>query len=381
MGLPAATYHAGVGWGLRLSGVPNLAICEERGVLSAHTTGCVRARGTQERTAHARGEQRTGARATHHDVRNQAEMGWRPDEPQPPLRSWAFKRALGHQGTGAVAFDQGSRVQHCLASASPGRPPLLRPATWAGGGHAPCSQGNSNCVPGTPHMHWVRRLMSGVCPGLGGSRPAGQSRASPPLLHGSCAHGPPGSQRVRPQQVGGPGPGSLLAKEGPLSTVQSAWPPFSSSQSSSCPAFRPLPLWSPQSPVITLFLTFRPQSKQFTWAPVTPPLVHVHAEMATPARHNQHQALTSGPPDLCVPLQRPLLKHRASPSLERPPRLRPWISPGVALTVPPCEALRPPPGTCHPLQTLPPVSQHRRTRIRPKKVLFCPLITTVWNNA
>lgn len=193
-----------MGWGLRLSGVPSLAICEERGVLSAHTTGCVRARGTQERTAHARGEQRTGARATHHDVRNQAEMGWRPDEPQPPLRSWAFKRALGHQGTGAVAFDQGSRVQHCLASASPGRPPLLRPATWARGGHAPCSQGNSNCVPGTPHMHWVRRLMSGVCPGLGGSRPAGQSRASPTLAPRELCPRLPGSPEGVPSAGGGP---------------------------------------------------------------------------------------------------------------------------------------------------------------------------------
>ena len=70
--------------------------------------------------------------------------------------------------------------------------------------------------------------------------------------------------------------------------------------------------------MITLFLTFRPQSKQFTWAPVTPPPVHVHTEMATPARHNQHQALTSGSPDLRVPLQRPHLKHGASPSHEHP---------------------------------------------------------------
>ena len=124
------------------------------------------------------GEQRMGIRATHHDVRNQAEMGWWPDEPQPPLQSWAFKRALGHQGTGAVAFDQGSRVQHCLASASPGRPPLLRPATWAGGGHAPCSQGNSNCAWDPTHAlgekTHVRRVPRS------GREPAGRPEQSQP---------------------------------------------------------------------------------------------------------------------------------------------------------------------------------------------------------
>lgn len=79
--------------------------------------------------------------------------------------------------------------------------------------------------------------------------------------------------------------------------------------------------------MITLFLTFRPQSKQFTWAPVTPPPIHVHAGMASPARRNQHQALTSGPPDLRIPLQRPLSEHGASPSLERPPVSDPGFLP------------------------------------------------------
>ena len=39
--------------------VPNLSICEERGVLSAHMTGCVRAWGTQEQ-ARARGRAEDG---------------------------------------------------------------------------------------------------------------------------------------------------------------------------------------------------------------------------------------------------------------------------------------------------------------------------------
>ena len=192
------------------------------------------------------GEQRTGTRATHHDIRNQAEMGWRPDELQPPLRSWAFERTLGHQGTGAVPLNQGSRVQHCLASASPGRPPL-RPVAWGGGGHTPCSRGNSNCVSGALHAPGEKTRVRRVP--RSGREPARQSRASPALppreLHPRPPWVPRGCTLTR-REAQGLGRHwqrrGLAFLSGPLSTVQSAWPPLSSSQSSSCPAFQPLPL-------------------------------------------------------------------------------------------------------------------------------------------
>lgn len=210
--------------------------------------------------------------------------------------------------------------------------------------------------------------MSERVPRSGRSRPAGPGRASPTLAPRELCPWLPGPQNCALSRWGAQGLSRCWQRRGPSALSSRPGRPAAHPKDSSCPAFRPLPLWSPQSPVITLFLTFRPQSKQFTWAPVTPhtcPCAHGDGH---PARHNQHQALTSGSPDLSVPLQEPLLKPQASPSSNIP--VRPWISPGVALTVPPAEALRPPQTPRPPPQTLPPVSQHRQYRIRPKKV-FC----------
>lgn len=345
-------------------------------MLSACLIGCMCMPGTRRGMRLTQeGERRMGARGTHHDVRNQAEMGWRPDEPQPPLWSWAFKRTLGHQGSGAVAFDQGSRVQHCPPSASPGRPPLLRPVIWGGGergevwlsGHTPCSRANSNCVSGIPHMHRVRRLTCPACAqvweGAGQpeqSQPCPSSTGAAPTAPQVSWHGGVSSQGVYLHQVGGPGPGSPLVKGGPGLLVGA--PQLVPDQLLSC--------FPAGSPLVSTITGDNPVPD------VQAPEQTVHLGSGHPTAHPRaHGDGRPSPPATFSTRPSPPAPHKQRPAAMTPlgtlgksfPPTSlgpdPWISPGVILTVPPCEALWSLPCTRHPLQTLPPVCQHHRMQI------------------
>lgn len=223
------------------------------------------------------------------------------------------------------------------------------------------------CVWDPTHAQGEKTHVSGVCPGLGGSWPA---RAEPalPFLHGSCAHGTPGelarggvsSQGVYLHQVGGPGPGSPLVKGGPGLLVGA--PQLVPDQLLSCfPAGSPLvstitgdnPVPDVQAPEQTVHLgSGHPTAHPRAHGDGRPsPPATISTRPSPPAPHKQR-------PAAMTPLG--TLGKSFPPTSLGPD---PWISPGVILTVPPCEALWSLSCTRHPLQTLPPVCQHHRMQI------------------